>query len=76
MQTDNTVEIIRGTSKVLAVNITDINGTEYTFQSGERLLLGVKKQLYDKEYTIIKAVADKTDGEYLFKLMPNDFIGL
>lgn len=69
---DNTIEIIRGTSKVLAVNISDINGTEYTLQSGERLLLGVKKQLDDKEYTIIKAVTDKTDGEYSFKLMPSD----
>ena len=53
------ISITRARTKRFKLYVTDASGSNRTLSTGERLIFGVKKNVSDVEYKILK----KTDGE-------------
>jgi hypothetical protein len=70
---DGSIELTRGDTAYLNVEITDDTGkAEYAMQPGDTLTLSVKKQYTDAKPCIQKII---TDGK-LFHIEPSDTSGL
>lgn len=67
------IEIVRGTTLPMILEITDANGSLYKLGTGERVLFGVKKNPKD-ESTIftLEAVAQSTTGQYSITVYPEN----
>lgn len=74
MKTD--IEIIRGTTNVLDITVTDASGNLYDVSNGEKLLFGVKRKADDEKYLLIKAADSSQNGVYEIKICPGDTEGL
>lgn len=71
------IDIVRGTTLPMALEVTDANGTAYTLASGEKILFGVKKKATDEAAVFIKeAAAADTDGQYTITIDPEDTMDL
>ena len=70
MQTDT--EIIRGTTNVFEITVTDAQGELYDITGSEKLLFGVKRNYNDKSYIFVKAVSVSLNGVYTVTLRPED----
>ena len=66
------IEIVRCTSNVLQINVTDANGAAYTLGDGESVVFGVKKEATDTELLIVKTAASVGDGVFMVALHPDD----
>lgn len=66
------IQMIRGTTKVFNISVTDANGSPYILGSGEFLLFGVKAKPEDSGYVVLKAVSSGSDGVYTVNLAPDD----
>ena len=67
----NILEIIRGTTNTIQIDVTDASGAPYALENGEVLRFGVKRNAASSDYLIRKDVAAGT-GSYLVTLMPED----
>lgn len=70
------IELVRGSSKVIVIEVTDETGTPYTLEDGDRLLFGVKRNVEEDEYVIFKDITQTEDGIYRVALKPADTIAL
>lgn len=61
---DNTIEITRGDSGVLALTLTSSDGSEYVVQPGDAILLTVKKSTRMREIILQKIF---NDGQIKFE---------
>lgn len=66
------IEIVRCTSNVLQINVTDANGAAYTLGDGEAVVFGVKKEAADTDLLIVKTAASVGDGVFMVALHPDD----
>ena len=71
------IQIVRGASKRLKIDITDEDGNKYTLRDDrERLLFGVKRTPKDEEYVIFKQITQAAEDGYMLDLIPSDTMGL
>ena len=68
--------MIRGTTQVFNISVTDANGSPYMLGSGEFLLFGVKAKPEDNEYVVLKPVYSGADGVYTVNIAPEDTINV
>lgn len=70
------INIIRGTTNDLSLNIENEKGEQYTLQDGEKIIFGVKENAENSDYNIVKTLtsadADVVDGICTIKLTPTD----
>lgn len=66
------IEIVRGTTKTLAITVTDSNNELYTLADGEKVVFGVKRKPEDENPVILKSVASGENGVYAVTLAPTD----
>ena len=68
------INIIRGTTNDLSLNIENEKGEQYTLQDGEKIIFGVKENVENSDYNIVKTLtsADVVDGICTIKLTPTD----
>lgn len=68
------INLTRGRSYDLNLEVTDLNGNGYTLGDGEVLLFGIKKDTATEEAPIICRAAEETGtaGFYTFHLYPED----
>lgn len=68
------IEMVRGTTHMLAIILTYEDGTLYTLASGEVLRFGVKQTHNSTEYLIEKELtaSDLSGDEYVLTLRPED----
>lgn len=65
------IDIVRGTTLRIQLEIADANGTPRVLNSGERILFGVKKKTADEAAVfILEAEAGETDGQYTVTIYP------
>ena len=70
------IEIVRGTSQTIEIEVMDEEGNSYTLAEGERLLFGVKRDIKDANFVIFKQVARTENGVYTLDIEPADTLGL
>ena len=70
------IEMIRGTTNVFHITITDAEGYPYPLKDGEKLHFGVKQNTKDKDLLISKIVTSGTDGIYAVEIAPGDTAAL
>lgn len=68
------IEMVRGTTHAVAIQLADELGDVYTLSDGEVLRFGVKQTHNSTGYLIEKAltVDDLRDGAYVMALKPSD----
>jgi hypothetical protein len=66
------IQMIRGTTQILNISVTDANKSPYVLGSGEFLLFGVKAKPEDNVYVVLKPVSSGADGVYTVTLAPDD----
>lgn len=72
VNTDGSIELTRGDTARLTVNITDDAGQNYEPQEGDTLTLTVKTTVKDSEFLFQKTVT----GSNLIHIEPTDTAGL
>lgn len=72
------LSIIRGTTNDLSLNIEDENGKQYSLKDGEKIIFGVKENVENSDYNIVKTLTstDIVDGICTIKLTPMDTVEL
>ena len=68
----NKLEIIRGTSNTLQIEVVDANGTAYNLGSNEKIVFGVKANVQDEELVFQKTAEIVGEGLFQVKLVPED----
>ena len=66
------IAIIRGTSNLFEVELTDADGVPYNLQPGDFVVFGVKKKRRDNNLVLQKIVKSGENGIYKIKLSPSD----
>lgn len=66
------IEIVRGTTNMIHIDVLDANGNPYTLQSGEKLIFGVKRNVTDEDEILVKTASVAEDGGYVVNIAPND----
>lgn len=66
------IEIVRGTTNTIQVNVVDANNVAYTVVAGEKIIFGLKKKATDTEFILVREAAFSTVGVYLATLAPED----
>ena len=69
---DGTIQLTRGDTARLTVNITNNNGEAYEIQNGDELTLSLKKTVKDTEPVMTKTIT----GNDIFHIEPSDTSGL
>lgn len=69
---DGKVELTRGDTAWLTVNVTNDSGEPYEIQNGDKLTLSLKKSVKDAEAVLSKTV----EGSDTFHIEPKDTSGL
>ena len=72
------IEIVRGTTVPISLEVTDANGLPYTAAAGEVILFGIKKEATDAAPIFCKAAVAEDDepGVYSFTITPENTKGL
>lgn len=70
------IEIVRGTTNTIEVNVLDADGVAYTVVAGEKIIFGLKKKATDRDCILVKEASFYTVGSYLVGLKPADTAGL
>lgn len=71
------IDIVRGRTVPLELEITDANGNLYTLAEGETILFGIKKNPTDDAPIFVKAAEAKTaPGAYGVTITPEDTLDL
>lgn len=68
------ISIIRGTTNEFSLSIKDESGEQYTIESSEKIIFGVKENAENSDYNIVKVLTstDVVDDTYTIKLTPED----
>ena len=66
------IEIVRGTTKTLAITVTDSNNDIYTLEDGEKVVFGVKRKPEDSRPVILKTPTSGENGVYAMTITPAD----
>jgi len=66
------IEIVRGTTNMIHIDVLDANGNPYTLQDGEKLIFGVKRNVTDADELIVKTASVAEGGGYVVNLAPDD----
>lgn len=68
------IDIVRGTTLPLTLEVTDANGSLRSLAAGESIILGVKKKPKEEETPIfiLTAVAQAEAGQYTFTIYPEN----
>lgn len=69
------IEIVRGTTNVIEITVTDGDGNLRNLSSGEVILFGVKEHLGDENYMFVRAATQKDLGVYTVELAKEDTEG-
>lgn len=74
----NEISIIKGTTCVIPLTITDEDGAEYVLEENEKIIFGVKQNPENTKYDIEKILtADNYDGgSYVISVEPEDTVSL
>ena len=72
----NKIEIVRGTTNTIAIDVLDANGAPYALKDGEKLIFGVKRKVTDKDELIVRIASAADDGSYVVKIEPIDTVNL
>lgn len=70
------VEIIRGTTNTLQIDVVDATGTPYEIGTGETIVFGIKRNITDAEPFLVKVAYVDGAGIYSVRLFPEDTEGL
>lgn len=71
------IEIVRGTTLPISLEVTDANGLPHTAAAGEVILFGIKKEATDAAPIFCKAaVAEDETGVYSITIYPENTQGL
>ena len=68
----NKIEIVRGTTVIIQIDVLDAEGNPYELQDGEKLIFGVKRKTADSADIIVKTASVSQDGAYTVTLIPED----
>ena len=69
----NDISIVRGTSNVFGLAITNTDGSPFTLEGGQVLVFAVKKKPKDIERVLVKKVVHSIDeGTFYLELYPSD----
>ena len=71
-----TISMIRGTTNMLKITVTDAAGNLYTMGNGAFIKFGVKKKPEDEECLIYKEINTGYEGVHTVTLLPDDTIDL
>lgn len=71
-----TISLIRGTTNMLNITVTDAAGNLYTMGNGAFIKFGVKQKPEDEECLIYKEITTGNNGKHTVVLSPDDTIGL
>lgn len=67
------IDMVRGTTLPMTLEVTDANGKLYTLGTGERILFGVKKTPGDENpLFVLEAVAQGDAGQYTITVYPEN----
>lgn len=67
------ISIVRGTSNVFGLAITNPDGSPFMLEAGQVLVFAVKKRPTDTERLLVKKVIHSVDeGTYYLELFPSD----
>lgn len=70
------IEIVRCTTNRFEITITDVNGSLFALQSGEKVLFGVKKSPDDVDYVFLKKITSGSNGVFVVTVNPADTAGI
>lgn len=71
------IEIVRGTTVPISLEVTDANGNLYALADGEAILFGIKKEATDAAAIFVKAAEAGTEvGQYKILITPEDTLDL
>ena len=67
------LSIVRGTSNVFGLAITNADGTPFFLEDGQALVFAVKKRPKDEERVLVKKVTNSIEeGTFYLELFPSD----
>ena len=72
----NKMEIVRGTSNVFGITVTDAVGNKYFPEGDAVLVFGLKKSSRDEKCVLVKAITHRANDEYLLEFYPADTVNL
>lgn len=70
------IEIVRGTTNVFQINLTDANGAPYNLAYNEKIVFGIKKTPEAAELLVVKTAEILYEGAYSVKICPEDTAAL
>lgn len=68
----NRLEIVRGTTNTIQIEVVDVNGTAYNLGANERIIFGVKEKAGDSELLFTKVAEVINEGLFSIKIVPED----
>lgn len=67
------IAIVRGTSNVFGLAITNADGSPFVLEDGQTLVFAVKRRLRDEDRVLIKTITNSIEvGTYYLELFPAD----
>lgn len=71
------LSIVRGTSNVFGLAITNADGTPFVLEDNQTLVFAVKRKLKDEDRVLIKKVTHSVEeGTFYLELFPSDTMDL
>lgn len=65
--------IVRGTSNVFGIEVTNINGEPFVLEEGQVLVFAIKKRPKDEDRILVKTITHSIDtGTFYLELFPSD----
>ena len=66
------IEIVRGTTETIQIDITDANNAPYVIVNGETVIFGIKRKPTDDELIFVRGAKIGDVGSYLVEIFPED----
>lgn len=66
------IKIVKGTTNVFTVSITNIDGLPYVPTGSEVLLFGLKQKPTQNEAILTKVIPTNENGDYVLTIVPAD----
>lgn len=68
----NRLEIVRGTTNTIQVEVVDVNGTAYNLGANERIIFGVKEKPEDAALIFTQTAEVVGEGLFKIRIAPED----
>ena len=72
----NRLEIVRGTTNTIRLEVVDVNGTAYNLDANARIIFGVKEKVEDTELVFQQTAEVVGEGIFEVKIVPENTEGL